>query len=65
MSETAEHNGTATAAEDQPCEDCEGQSSKWLGIVVIGLAVFVAVMGLDMLTGGRLGGVVRERYSPQ
>jgi len=57
-------NGTAPApAPDEPCLDCVTSGERILAIVGLLFAGFLAVMALDMLTGGKVGGWVKERTS--
>jgi hypothetical protein len=61
MSEQTEHvNGTAPAPVDEPCTDCASKSEKLLAILAVGFAVFITVMAIDMFTGGKVSGYVRQ-----
>jgi hypothetical protein len=55
-------NGTAPAPPEaeQPCEDCASGGEKVLAVLAFGFAVFIAVMAIDMFTGGKITGMVRE-----
>jgi hypothetical protein len=54
-------NGTAPAPpEAGPCEDCATSGEKVLAVLAFGFAVFIAVMAIDMFTGGKITGMVRE-----
>jgi hypothetical protein len=60
-------NGTAPpapAAADAPCEDCASPGEKFLAVLAAALGAFVIVMAVDMFTGGRITGYVRDR-APQ
>jgi hypothetical protein len=65
MTDTTEHvNGTAPApALDLPgdCAECATGGEKVLAVLAAALGVFVIVMAIDMFTGGRITGMVRER----
>jgi hypothetical protein len=57
-------NGTAPAppaSEDAPCLDCATNGEKLLAVLAIAFAVGLALMGIDMFTGGKLSGMVPER----
>jgi hypothetical protein len=65
MSETTAEphvNGTAPApADEAPCEDCPTRSDRFLAVLVGLLGLFVIAMAIDMATGGKVGGMIRER----
>jgi hypothetical protein len=65
MTDTTEHvNGTAPApAPDlgEPCAECATGGEKILAVLAAALGVFVIIMAIDMFTGGRITGMVRER----
>jgi hypothetical protein len=48
-------------AADAPCEDCASPGEKFLAVLAAALGVFVIVMAVDMFTGGKLTGYVRDR----
>jgi hypothetical protein len=62
MTDTTEHvNGTAPApALDLP-GDCAECATGGETVLAAALGVFVIVMAIDMFTGGRITGMVRER----
>jgi hypothetical protein len=49
----------APAAE--PCEDCASNGEKILAVLAIAFAAFIVVMAVDMFTGGKVTGMMRER----
>jgi hypothetical protein len=54
-------NGTApTPAAGQPCEDCATSGEKILAVLAALLGAFVIAMAIDMFTGGRLSGMVKD-----
>jgi hypothetical protein len=44
-----------------PCEDCATSGEKILAIVAALFGAFVIAMAIDMFTGGKLSGFVKER----
>lgn len=61
-------NGHAPAAglppeADAPCEDCATGGEKGLAVLAGIFALFLAAMAIDMFTGGKLSGYVREQVS--
>lgn len=46
-------NGQGPEAE-APCEDCASGSERFMGILGIAAAGFLAFVGIDLLTGGAL-----------
>jgi hypothetical protein len=57
--DTEETAPAAPAAADAPCEDCAKQATgksmeRAAGILAIGFAIFLGLMGFDLLTGGSL-----------
>lgn len=58
----SEQNGSAPvetpAATDEPCVDCASNGEKVLAVLGLVFAVLVAVMAVDMFTGGRVTGYV-------
>jgi hypothetical protein len=63
---TASLNGSAPAPEGDSgaCQDCVTSGEKLLAGLAIAFALFIAAMGIDMLTGGKLTGYVREQVAP-
>jgi len=58
----SEPNHTETQAPEQPCEDCGSTSGeKILGWVTLGICLLIGLMALDILTSGKLSGMVRQR----
>jgi hypothetical protein len=53
-------NGTAPAPAAEPCEDCATSGEKALAVVAALFGIFILVMAIDMFTGGKIGGLVRE-----
>ncbi len=62
---TASANGTAPTtgqpAEGEPCVDCVTGGEKALAILAGLFAAFLIGMAIDMFTGGKLTGFVREQ----
>jgi hypothetical protein len=54
-------NGTAPpASAAEPCDDCATSGEKILAVLAFAFAVFLGVMAIDMFTGGKVTGMVRE-----
>lgn len=60
QAETVSLNGTGPAP-DPPCEDCASSGEKALAVVAVLFGLFIIAMAVDMFTGGKVGGFVRER----
>jgi len=57
-------NGQARApAADGACEDCATGGEKILALLAAAIGLGVLFVAVDMFTGGRLSGVVREQVS--
>jgi hypothetical protein len=58
-------NGTAPPAPApsgaEPCADCASGGEKALAVLAAVFGLFILVMAVDMFTGGRVTGMVRER----
>lgn len=52
--ETAAANGQAPGVPPVPAEDATAE--RWLGVLLIASAVFLALIGIDRVTGGALSG---------
>ena len=63
MSETAtEHvNGSAPPPAAEDCADCATSGEKILAGVAFLFGAFILIIAIDMFTGGKIGGYVRER----
>lgn len=59
--ETPSLNGTAPAAEEQPCTDCVSGGEKAMALIAGLFGAFVILMAIDMFTGGRVSGAIAER----
>jgi hypothetical protein len=61
-------NGTAPGASAippaEPCADCVTSGEKGLAVLALGFALFIAVMAVDMFTGGRISGYARDKAVP-
>lgn len=58
----AQANGQAAAvppADD--CETCPTAAERGLGVLAIGFAVIIALMGIDMFTGGAISRLIPQR----
>jgi hypothetical protein len=60
---TTSANGTVPAEPAPPCEDCATSGEKTLAVVAALFGIFIVVMAIDMFTGGRVTGYVREQAS--
>lgn len=65
MSETQAEphvNGTAPtpAPAAEPCVDCATPGEKLMGILAIAFAAFIVLMGIDMITGGKVTGYAKQ-----
>jgi hypothetical protein len=58
MSEPNHTEVQPPAAADAPCEDCATSGEKILGILTIVFAAALVLMAVDMITGGKITGVV-------
>jgi len=58
---TASANGTAPADPDPPCADCATGGEKALAVVGALFGIFLILMAVDMATGGKITGYVREQ----
>lgn len=47
--------------EPGPCKDCAGRGDKMLAVIALGVAAVIAVMAVDLLTGGQLSAIVFGR----
>lgn len=62
----SESNGTAPQAADappaaeQPCEDCVTNGERVLAVLSLVFAALIIGMAIDMMTGGKLSGVVKQ-----
>jgi hypothetical protein len=58
-------NGTAPPAAapegEAPCADCASGGEKALAVFAAVFGLFLLVIAVDMFTGGRVTGMVRER----
>jgi hypothetical protein len=67
MSETQtdpQLNGQApAAAEAAPCTDCASTGERLLAVIAAALGLAVVFVAIDMFTGGKLTGVVREQVA--
>jgi hypothetical protein len=52
------HTEAQPDAAEQPCEDCATSGEKILGVLTIVFAVALALMAVDMITGGKVTGVI-------
>ena len=58
--QAASLNGTGPMP-DQPCEDCVTGGEKALAVVAALFGIFVFLVAVDMFTGGKVGGFVRDQ----
>lgn len=69
MSETSELNGTQqpqAPPEAVPCEDCAATTGERLmGAVALAIAVAVALMAIDLISGGKAWGLVKGQVQEQ
>lgn len=48
-------------AAEAPCEDCSSAGERILAVLAAVIGVGILVVAIDMFTGGRLSGYVREQ----
>jgi len=63
MSENHAETQTTPPATDEPCADCATNGEKLLAVLAGLFAAFIIVMAVDMFTGGKVSGVVRQRVT--
>lgn len=44
-------------AEPGPCADCAGRGDRLLAVIALGVAAVIAIMAIDLFTGGQLSGL--------
>lgn len=60
ISHMSEPNHTEVPAAAEPCEDCATSGEKILAILAGAFAVLILVMAVDMFTGGKVTGMVKQ-----
>jgi hypothetical protein len=55
-------NGTAPAPPEgeQPCDDCASGGEKLMAVLAAAFGALIILMAIDMFTGGKISGMVRE-----
>jgi hypothetical protein len=61
---TAPAAATADALTTEPCDDCATTGEKTLAVLAAVLGAFIIAMAIDMFTGGKITGYVRDK-APQ
>jgi len=68
MTETTQATAAASAngagpapSPESPCEDCVTGGERGLAALAIVLGLFIVAVGIDMLTGGKLSGMIPVR----
>lgn len=54
----AERGPEPDPAEPGPCKDCAGRGDMMLAVIALSVAAVIAIMAVDLLTGGQLSAIV-------
>jgi hypothetical protein len=68
MTETSQANGTAPAppaGESAPCTDCVTKGEKALAVVALLFGAFIIFMAIDIFSGGKAGGFVKDKAAAE
>lgn len=57
----AEHGPDPDPEEPGPCKECAGRGDTMLALVALGVAAVIAIMAVDLLSGGQLSAIVFGR----